>query len=144
MLKIELDEIMENLDPDFRRINLLNQGKGAGSWLTTVPSKPLGFIFNKQEFRDSICLRYGWRIPNTPSLCACGEKNSIDHSLSCKKGGYIHMIHNNIRNLDAEFMKEVCKDVKIKPGFIPIDNSNTINGNTADQVFVSFLPNHLL
>ena len=30
-------------------------------------------------------------------------------------------------------MKEVCKDVKIKPGFIPIDNSNMINGNTADQ-----------
>lgn len=51
MLKIELDEIMENLDPDFRRIILLNQGKGAGSWLTTVPSKPLGFIFNKQEFQ---------------------------------------------------------------------------------------------
>ena len=54
------------------------------------------------------------------------------------------MIHDNIRNLDTEFMKEVCKDVKIKPGFIPIDNSNAINGNTADQIFVSFLPNHLL
>ena len=144
MLKIELDEIMENLDLDFKRIILLNQGKGAGSWLTTVPSKPLGFIFNEQEFRDSICLRYRWRIPNTPSFCACGEKNSIDHSLSCKKGGYIHMIHDNIRNLDTEFMKEVCKDVKIKPGFIPIDNSNAINGNTADQIFVAFLPNHLL
>ena len=48
------------------------------------------------------------------------------------------MIHDNIRNLDTEFMKEVCKDVKIKPGFIPIDNSNAINGNTADQIFVSF------
>ena len=101
MLKIELDEIMENLDPDFRRIILLNQGKGAGSWLTTVPSKPLGFIFDKQEFQIPLHFVHG------------GEKKSIDHYLSCKKGGYIHMIHDDIRNLELdEIMENLDPDFK--------------------------------
>ena len=75
--------------------------KGSGAWLTALPVQAWGYTLNKQEFRDSVCLRYGWSIPNTPSFCQCGQKNSIDHTLSCKKGGYVVMRHNKVRDLEA-------------------------------------------
>ena len=114
-----------------KRILELLQEKGAGSWLTTRPIKSLGFSLTKQEFVDAVCLRYGWRVPNTPSHCQCGQKNDIDHALSCRKGGYVIMRHNRIRNLEAELMREVCNDVKIEPHLIPLASDNLVNGNTA-------------
>ena len=54
--------------------------KGASAWLTALPLQKMGYLLNKQEFRDAICLRYGWRIPNTPSFCRCKVKNTHDHT----------------------------------------------------------------
>ena len=61
-------------DESLRRCLELNKDKGAGSWLTALPLKDLGYWLNKQEFRDAICLRYCWKIPNTPPFCGCGAK----------------------------------------------------------------------
>ena len=38
------------------------QEKGASSWLSVLPLRKMGYTLNKQEFRDAICLRYGWEI----------------------------------------------------------------------------------
>ena len=89
-------------DASLRRCLDLNKEKGAGSWLTALPLKDHGFCLNKQEFRDAVYLRYGWRIPNTPPYCGCGVKNSVDHTLICAKGGYVAMRHNALRDLNAE------------------------------------------
>ena len=129
-LRIELDEILSIADPKMKRSLTLAQEKGAGSWLSVSPIKSLGYILNKQEFRDSICLRYNWKIPKTPIYCQCGKKNNMDHALSCPNGGYAHFRHDRIRDLDAEFMREVCKDVKIEPDLLPINNEQ-VNGNIA-------------
>merc|ERR1712240_690758 len=110
----------------------LAQEKGASSWLSALPIKALGYVLNKQEFRDSICLRYGWSIPDTPAYCQCGKKNSLDHTLSCPNGGYTIMQHNGIRDLEGELMKEVCRDVKIEPELLPI-GEREISGNTSDK-----------
>ena len=128
-----LREILDNADNKTKRILELAQEKGAGSWLTARPSKSLGFALNKQQFVDSICLRYGWRISNTPSHCQCTKKNDIDHTLSCKKGGYVIMRHNRIRDLEAELMREVCTDVKTEPHLLPLANPNRVNGNTSEN-----------
>ena len=111
------------------------QEKGSGSWLAAIPIKSMGFTLNKQEFRDSVCLRYGWRVPNTPSHCQCGKKNDIDHTLQCPKGGYVIMRHNRIRDLEAELMQEVCSDVKVEPRLLPIANNDILNvsGNTSEN-----------
>ena len=85
------------------------------------------YVLNKQEFRDSICLRYGWRIPNTPAYCQCGKKNDIDHTLSCPNGGYTIMRHNCVRDLEGELMKEVCRDVKIEPDLIPVSEQEKVD-----------------
>ena len=86
-----------------QRTLTLSQEKGAGSWLTTNPTKSLGFALNKQQFRDSVCLRYGWRVPNTPSHCQCGKKYDIDHAMNCRLGRYVIMRHDRLRDLERLF-----------------------------------------
>ena len=43
------------------------------------------------------------------------------------------MRHNRIRDLEAELMQEVCKDVKIEPQLLPVASDNLINGNTTEN-----------
>ena len=111
----QLEEIKQVVDLKLCRSIDLACEKGAGAWLSALPLQSLSYTLNKQEFRDAICLRYGWRIPNTPAYCACGSKNSVDHTLNCKRGGYVDMRHNNIRDFEATLLQEVCRDVKIEP-----------------------------
>ena len=87
------------VDEKLRRVLKLAQEKGAGAWLTALTIQSLGYTLNKQEFKDSVCLRYGWNIPNTPSFCQCGKENTLDHVLSCMKGGYVTMRHITERGI---------------------------------------------
>ena len=89
------------------------QQKGASNWLTTLPLSWFGYVLNKQEFRDSIALRYNWQIDNIPKHCRCGSPNDINQCLTCKLGGYQYVImrHNLVRDTIANVMKEVCHDV---------------------------------
>ena len=107
--------------------------KGAGAWLTCLPLQSTGFVFNKQQFRDGISIRYGWLVPNTPIFCGCGVKNSLNHTLSCKLGGYVTMRHNYIRDFEASLLKEICKDVKVEPELLPLGNTGTLSSNAADK-----------
>ena len=116
-----------------RRNLELAREKGAGSWLSALPIEALGYVLNRQEFRDSLCLRYGWKIPKTPLFCACGTKNDIDHALTCASGGYVIMRHNRIRDLEASILKDVCKDVKTEPELIPIGGSSVDSTNLAEK-----------
>ena len=88
---------MNMVDDTMKRNMELAQEKGAGAWLTTVPIQSLGFALNKQQFRDALCLRYGWKVPHTSNYCHCKKENSIDHALSCKTGGYVVFRHNRLR-----------------------------------------------
>ena len=105
--------------------------KGADAWLTVLPLQSAGYTLNKQQFRDAINIRYGWMIPGTPLFCGCGSKNDLDHILNCKLGGYVTMRHNNIRDLEASLLREVCKDVRIEPELLPIGEGGTGSRNTA-------------
>ena len=129
----QLEEIKQVVDLKLCRSIDLACEKGAGAWLSALPLQSLSYTLNKQEFRDAICLRYGWRIPNTPAYCACGSKNSVDHTLNCKRGGYVNMRHNNIRDFEATLLKEVCRDVKIEPMLLPVGNSESRSSNQAER-----------
>ena len=43
------------------------------------------------------------------------------------------MRHNNIRDLEASLLKDVCKDIKIEPELMPLGNSETQSSNTAEK-----------
>ena len=49
------------------------------------------------------------------------------------KGGYVSMRHNALRDLNADFQREVCRDVVIEPRLLPIEYNMEINGTTADR-----------
>ena len=91
------------------------------------------YVLNKQSFRDSLCLRYGWKIPNTPLYCSCKEKNDVNHALTCKKGGYVSMRHDRIRDLEANLLRDVCKDVRIEPDLLPVGNVLLESANIAER-----------
>ena len=132
-LVMQLEEVKDLVDSKLKRTIELACEKGAGAWLSALPLQSLGYVLNKQEFRDAICLRYDWKIPHTPFHCRCGQKNSVDHTLNCRLGGYVTMRHNNIRNLEAHLLSDVCKDIKIEPELLPIGNNRTLSTNIADK-----------
>ena len=132
-LQGQLDEVKTLSDEKLRRNLDLACEKGAGAWLSALPLQAMGYVLNKQEFRDGIYLRYGWRIPNTPSFCGCGKKNSVDHTLNCPLGGYVQMRHNNIRDLEATMLREVCRDVKVEPALQQIGNTETTSTVKTDK-----------
>jgi len=131
-LATKFNEVLQLCDDGLKRNMILNKEKGASTWLTVLPLKDHSFSLNKQEFRDSLCIRYGWNIPGMPHFCGCGLKNSIDHTLICKKGGYVSMRHNNLRDLNADLQREVCRDVVVEPSLLPINNEE-VEGTSADR-----------
>ena len=74
------------------------------------------------------------KLKDTPSNCVCGEPNTINHALICKKGGYVSLRHNSLRDRTAEIMKITCRDVVIEPNLLPINEVELPTGsNKADN-----------
>ena len=93
----------------------------------------MGYVLNKEEFKDSVRLRYGWQITNIPAYCVCGSKNDVDHTLTCKHGGHTIFRHDRIKHTNAEFMKQVCHDVRVEPELIPVEALDYVGGNTSEK-----------
>ena len=70
---------------------------------------------HKGAFRDAIALRYGWLPTNYQTNCACGSPFSVEHALSCCKGGFSSIRHNAVRDTIGSWMSEVCNDVFMNP-----------------------------
>ena len=45
----------------------------------------------------------------------CGAQKDVQHTLSCKKGGFITLRQNHIWNVAAKLLIQVNKDNKIEP-----------------------------
>ena len=112
--------------------NDIHEKKGASIWLSTLPLKDEGYCLNKQEFWDLVKLRYGWPLLRLPIQCICGAQYDVQHALSCKKGGFITVRHNHIRNITAELLSQVTKDVKIEPALLSL-TSETFEQQTANK-----------
>ena len=108
-------ELRTRLPACLQRAVDLAQERGASSWLTALPIEEFGFTLHKSAFRDAIALRYGWSPLNTPSHCSCGSQFSVQHALSCPKGGFPTLRHNEVRDLTATLMTEVCHEVSVEP-----------------------------
>ena len=110
----------------------MSREKGASSWLTVLPIEEHGFTLHKRDFRDTLCLRYGWPPPLTPSHCVCNKRFTLEHTLSCPHGGFPSIRHNEIRNITAHLMSEVCHKVGIEPTLQPL-SGETISYQTANS-----------
>ena len=61
-------------------------------------------------------------LVDLPSLCVCGDKFTVGHALSCKKGGFVAQRHDGDRDLLTSFINKVCNNVKIEPRLQSLDN----------------------
>ena len=120
-LQQEYNQIQEQLPALQKRALEFAQEKGASSWLSCIPVQTAGYTLNKDEFRDSVSLRYGWKLKSIPKHCACGKNSDVDHLLSCSKGGYSCLRHNALRDTFASLLSIFCKDVVVEPPLIPTE-----------------------
>ena len=111
---------MDRLPDNLQRAMAATQEKGASSWLSTLPIQEHGFCLHKGAFRDALCLRYGWCPQLLPSHCVCGNKFTVDHAMSCSRGGFPSIRHNEIRDITADFLSEVCHNVGTEPSLQPV------------------------
>ena len=69
---------------------------------------------------------------NLPTSCPCGSKFDIQNSVSCRKGGFLNIRHNDLQDLTANMMSEVCKDTKIKSKLTPLSGED-LQGRTSNN-----------
>ena len=112
------------LTPQLQRSVELAQEKGSSAWLTVLPMTEHGFLLHKGEFRDAVCLRYGWNLSNIPRSCNCGTPFSIDHAMICHMGGIPTIRHNEIRDMTANLLTEICHNVATEPLLQPLTNES--------------------
>ena len=92
-----LTPLLTAMRPMHRRKAERNQETGA--WLSIIPTIVNGLSLSKEEFRDGMRMRYGIGLDDLPKVCdGCGAKFSVEHALSCKKGGLVVGRHNEIRD----------------------------------------------
>ena len=68
-----------------------------------------------------------------PTTCACGTKFTVDHALSCAKGGFTSVRHNEIRDLTATLLTEVAHDVRTEPDLQPITSEDLAGASANSQ-----------
>ena len=64
--------------------------------------------------------------------CSCGKAFSVQHALSCPKGGFPTFCHNKIRHLTASLLTEVCSYVAVKPSLQQLSGEE-LSGASANR-----------
>ena len=76
------------------------------------------FDVNKSEFQAVVKLRYKWEVPDTPSIFVCGDIFNVDYAMICKCRWFViqrNGHYDKFRDLQAEPISMVCKDVEVEP-----------------------------
>ena len=138
-------ELKDKLPSNLQKALTVSAEKGASSWLSTFPIEEHGFALHKGAFRDALCLRYGWRPTHMPSHCICGRQFTVEHALNCPQGGFPSIRHNEICNITADLLSEVCHSVGTEPNLQPVTEeqlthrtANREDGARLDIVAESF------
>ena len=101
---------------------------GASNWLNAILLAEHGFNLSKGEFRDALALHFNHDIKGLPSKCPCDQRFDVTHAMNCKRGGFVIMRHNDIRDFEANLLKRVCNDVEIEPPLQPLGNEHLERG----------------
>ena len=109
-----------------QRLNDINQEPGASSWISSLPLEDEGYVLNKQLFWDLIHIKYGWELTCLPENCVCGVKFGLQHVLSRKKGGFVTIRLNQVRNITATLLNEICNNVQIEHYTATVSQENIL------------------
>ena len=64
--------------------------------------------------------------------CECGNSFNVEHALSCAIGGFPSLRHNEIQDITASLLTEVCSEVCVEPDLQPV-TPDQLNGASADS-----------
>ena len=67
-----------------------------------------------------------------PVDCTCGKSFAIKHALSCTSSGFPTLYHNEVRDLTASMLSEVCSNVSVKPVLQEL-SGDTLSGGSANR-----------
>ncbi len=68
-----------------------------GAWLSVIPNRFDEMELLREEFQDNLTIHYGLRPRGLPECCdGCREPFTVEHGLSCKKGGFVGQQHDNV------------------------------------------------
>jgi len=136
------DALMLTLSPSLYRSIVLSSEKGSSSWQIALPILDHGFCLHKGAFHDSLCSRYGWRLPLLPSSCVFGKQFSVEHAFSCPCGALPTICHNELQDFTAGFLTELCHGVEVKPSLQPLSEESfqlrSENGTRLDVIANGF------
>ena len=121
-LSSQADLLYEHLSPHLQRVFQAASEWVASCWLTTLPIAEHGFALPKGEFRDALCLRFGWQPVKLPQTCVCGKYFSVEHAFSCPCGRFPSIHRNEVWDLIASLLSEVSCDVGVEPALQPLDH----------------------
>ena len=82
--------------------------------------------------QDAICLRYNFTIPNRAATCTCGEPNTVDHTLICKRGPFVNCRHNRLRDVISELLNKCLPEVSTEPPLLPVTGESLSRGTTLE------------
>ena len=73
----------------------------------------------------------------------CGANFVVEHLLSCPRGGFPSLCHNEIKDLTATLLTEVCNDVKVEPDLreITTETMTRRTANTEDDARLDIAAN---
>ena len=54
--------------------------------------------------------------------------------MSCNKGGFLSISHNDLRDLTARIVPDVCKDTEIEPKLLLYLEKNFVEEQQIDQM----------
>ena len=87
---------------------------------------------SKSDFWGAVRLRYGLPLKRLPSQCGYSKPYTVQHAISCKKGGFVTLRQNELRDNIAEMLEEVTSDVQVEPTLQPLSGEE-IKGNQSDK-----------
>ena len=69
-----------------------------------------------------------------PQTCNCGAKFTVDHAMICHMGGFPTIRHNEIRDITATLLTEVCSNVNTEATLQPLsgEQMSNLSANTDD------------
>ncbi len=71
------------------------------------------------------------KLENLPSRCVCGASFDMTHALTCKTGGFVTRRHNELRDLFAKTISDMCVDVRSEPQLTPLETEVLPRGANA-------------
>ena len=105
------------IDPALKRAFKRASSFPSGHFLLVKPLTRNGATLTAAEFRDGVDLRYGRKPPDLPPecyACADGLPLTLQHSLTCKKGGGIVGRHDIVATSLATIAEAAVSKAKVK------------------------------